>query len=135
MKKKFLKEILCVCLCFAMCFLMASIAVADDSASDDATSLRFINIMSTSCALTISGINSTSNASMATATTNSLSIKMELQKLKSGTYTTIETWSTSRTGTTIAMEEDRLINILSDYRLKVTFKAGTETFIDYAYPS
>jgi len=59
---------------------------------------------------------------------------MELQKKKSGTYTTIETWNSSRTGSVLTMSEDRLINVLSEYRLKVTFSAGTETVVAYAYP-
>ena len=59
---------------------------------------------------------------------------MELQKVKSGTYTTIETWSTSETGTTITITETRLINVLATYRLKVTFTAGSETIVRYAYP-
>lgn len=59
---------------------------------------------------------------------------MELQKIKSGTYTTIETWNYSKTGTVISADESRLINILCTYRLKVTFTAGTETIVSYAYP-
>ncbi len=64
----------------------------------------------------------------------SLSIKMELQKLKSGEYKTVETWNSSKTGYSIGMEESRLINIFATYRLKVTFTAGSETVVSYAYP-
>ena len=59
---------------------------------------------------------------------------MELQKKKSGVYETIETWSTSRTGMSLGMDEKRNINILCDYRLKATFTAGSETVISYDYP-
>lgn len=60
---------------------------------------------------------------------------MELQKKKSGTYETVKTWSASKTGTTVLIDEKRAINLLSDYRLKTTFTAGTETRVAYAYPS
>ncbi len=60
---------------------------------------------------------------------------MELQKKKSGTYETIKTWSASKTGTYLSVAEKRTINLLSDYRLKTTFTAGTETRVAYAYPS
>ena len=53
---------------------------------------------------------------------------------KSGEYKTIETWNASRTGTILTMEEGRLINVLASYRLKVTFTAGSETVVSYAYP-
>lgn len=93
-----------------------------------------MNIRVSECSLTISGVNSTSSASMITNSSMSLKIKMELQKLKNGTYTTVATWSDSKTGTTLSMSETRLINALSTYRLVVTFDAGNETVVRYAYP-
>ncbi len=83
---------------------------------------------------TISGINSTSSVALTSQVSTSLSIKVELQKLKSGTYETIETWTESGTGIYISLEETRLINIFSDYRIKVTCKAGSETHVTYDYP-
>lgn len=93
-----------------------------------------LNILTSSCSLDISGITSTSTAKMITKSSMSLKIKMELQKLKNGTYTTVETWTASKTGTTLSMTETRLINALSTYRLVVTFDAGNETVVRYAYP-
>ena len=63
-----------------------------------------------------------------------LSIKMEIQKKKSSGYETLKTWTGSKTGTYLTMSESRNINLFSDYRLKVTFTAGSEAETTYAYP-
>ena len=59
--------------------------------------------------------------------------KKELQKEKSKSYETVETWTSSKTGTVLAMSESRNINVLCKYRLKVTFTAGKETEVVYKY--
>lgn len=123
--KKLVAMVLCLIMLFS-CFQLTAFC--------ETASVMNLNISAETCSLMISGINSTSSASMQTARSMSLSIKMELQKIKSGTYTTIETWTSSKTGTIITMSEDRLINILATYRLKVTFTAGSETIVRYAYP-
>ena len=46
---------------------------------------------------------------------------------------TVETWTSSKTGTYLSMSESRNINILCDYRLKVTFTAGSEKETVYRY--
>lgn len=124
-----IKQLIALVLCSIMIFSCFQLTAFCETAS-----VTNLNISNDKCKLTISGINSTSSASMQTARSMSLSIKMELQKIKSGTYTTIETWTASRTGMTLSMCEDRLINILATYRLKVTFTAGNETIVRYAYP-
>lgn len=132
MVRKVLKRIFCVVMCLLMCGSMAAIALEVESL--DPVEPRYANISNHGCALVISGVNSTSSAFMHAKKSMSLKIKMELQKKKSGTYQTIETWNSSKTGTYLTMEEDRLINVLADYRLKVTFTAGSETVVSYAYP-
>ncbi len=82
----------------------------------------------------ISGINSTSRVLLTSQVSTSLKITVNLQKLKSGTYETIETWTESGTGKALELEESRLINVFSDYRIKVTCKAGSETTTIYDYP-
>ena len=84
-------------------------------------------------ALDISGIKSECTASIRANQVVNLTIKMELQKEKSSGYETVETWTSSKTGTFLAMSESRNINVLCDYRLKVTFTAGTETEVIYKY--
>ena len=83
---------------------------------------------------TISGLVATASVSMSAKYSTSLSIKIELQKEKSSGYETIETWTKSGTGYMLSLEEDRLINILADYRIKVTCTANGETHIKYDYP-
>lgn len=87
------------------------------------------------CNISISGITAKCSASLKSSYSTSLKIKMEIQKKKSSGYETVETWTSSKTGVLLSMSESRAINLLSDYRLKVTFTAGGETKIDYAYPS
>ena len=94
----------------------------------------FTTIDAVSTVFSFSGINSTSSVVLTSQYSTSLSIKIELQKEKSTGYETIETWTKSGTGTMLGLEETRLINILADYRIKVTCKAGSETFTTYDYP-
>ncbi len=94
----------------------------------------FTTIRSISTSFTISGINSTSTVALHAQTSTSLSIKIELQKAKSGIYETIETWTKSGTGYYLSLEETRLINIFSDYRIRVTCVAGSEKHVTYDYP-
>ena len=94
----------------------------------------FTTIDAVTTVFSISGINSTSSVVLTAKYSTSLSIKIELQKEKSTGYETIETWTKSGTGTMLGLEETRLINILADYRIKVTCKAGSETFTTYDYP-
>ncbi len=127
MKKS--KRLVAFVLCFIILFSsFQSIAFCETN------SVKYTNISTNEYLLTISGINSTSYAKMTAARSMSLSIKMELQKLKSGAYSTIETWTSNTTGVVLKMEESRLINLLATYRLKVTFTAGSETIVRYAYP-
>ena len=95
---------------------------------------RFSTIQSVTTSFTISGLNSTASVTLLSQYSTSLYIKIELQKEKSTGYETIETWTKSGTGYTLVLEEDRLINILSDYRIKVTCTAGSETHVTYDYP-
>jgi len=111
-----------------------SFNVFADDTSDDADNTRYSVISSDTYKIRISGITATCSASLSASYSTSLTIKMELQKKKSGTYSTIKTWTTSRTGTSVGIEETRTINPLSTYRLKVTFTAGSETIVRYDNP-
>lgn len=95
---------------------------------------RFTTIDAVSTVFTISGLNSTSSVVLTSQYSTSLYIKIELQKEKSTGYETIETWTKSGSGTVLALEETRLINIFADYRIKVTCTAGGETHVKYDYP-
>ena len=134
MIRKVLKSILCVAMCLMMVGSMTAMALTPDSSDTGTVAPMYANISANSCSLTISGINSVSSAVLHAKSVMSLKIKMELQKKKSGVYQTIETWTDSRTGAVLSMEEERLINVLASYRLKVTYTAGSETVVYYAYP-
>jgi hypothetical protein len=92
-----------------------------------------INIDHTGAALSISRIKAECSASLYAKKSAKLKIKMELQKEKSGGYETVETWSDSKTGTILSMSKSRNVNMLCNYRLKVTFTAGSETETIYKY--
>lgn len=94
----------------------------------------FTTISAISTSFTISGLNSTSSVILTSQYSTSLYIKIEFQKEESTGYKTLETWTKSGTGTTLVLEETRLINIFADYRIKVTCTAGSETYTVFDYP-
>lgn len=113
-------------------FAINSFAESDDV--DYGIMPCFTTISTVSTSFTISGLNSTSFVALTAQYSTSLYIKIELQKEKSTGYETLETWTKSGTGTYLNLEETRLINIFSDYRIKVTCTAGSETHVTYDYP-
>ena len=129
--KRSVSILLILTMLFSSFVIMSSAAVVED---DYGVMPCFTTIQSVSTSFTISGLNSTSSVMLLSKVSTSLYIKIELQKEKSSGYETIETWTKSGTGTSIILEETRLINIFSDYRIKVTCKAGSETHTTYDYP-
>ncbi len=131
----FVKKSTSIILIFTMIFSVFAINSFSAEVEEDYGVMPcWSTISSVSTSFTISGINSTSFVALNSQYSTSLSIKIELQKLKSGTYETIETWTKTGTGTHIALEETRLINILCDYRMKATCTAGSEIHVKYVYP-
>lgn len=124
-------------LCLLLALLMLGGTWTAYAAIDDPPVITpyYVNIVKHGENFAISGIKATCKASLQTGKSMKLTIKMELQKLKSGTYETIKTWTSSKTGTTLTMSESRNINIFCDYRLKVTYTAGSETVVAYRYPA
>lgn len=131
-QKIILKKIFLVMLVLIIT-LSNTFVVSADVGRSNTVSPYFVNISNYSTNLNISGIKAECSATVKAVKTVNLKIKMELQKEKSSGYETVETWSSSKTGTYLAMSESRLINVLYDYRLKVTFTAGSETEIVYKY--
>ena len=95
----------------------------------------YVTIDSNIAYISISGIKAICTANMVSKEKTLLKIKMELQKQKSTGYETVETWTTSRTDNVIYLDATRNINIFCKYRLKVTYTAGSENIVVYAYPS
>jgi len=126
------KKAAAVFLSLLMLFGSASVANAAVK-PEDTVSPCYENIYSCIGSLSISGIKATCQATLRTTKSMKLSIKMELQKEKSSGYETVATWSDSTTGTYLSMSESRNINVLSSYRLKITYNAGGETEVKYKY--
>lgn len=132
---KLFKKSVCIVLVFTMLFSAFAVNAFGATDEDDYGVMPcFTTISSVSTSFTISGLNSTSFVALKSQYSTSLSIKIELQKEKSSGYETIETWTKSGTGVHLALEETRLINVFSEYRIKVTCKAGSETHVTYDYP-
>ncbi len=132
---KFVKKSVSVLLILTLLFSVLAInSSAAEVEEDYGVMPCWTTIQSIKATLTISGINSTSHVVLYSQVSTSLKITVNLQKLKSGSYETLETWTETGTGKYLELNESRLINILSDYRIKVTCKAGTETNVSYAYP-
>ena len=130
-----MKKTVSILLILTMLFSSFSImSFATESEEDYIVTPRFTTIGSVATSFTISGLNSTSSVVLRAKTSTSLYIKIELQKEKSSGYETIETWTKSGTGTSLGLEETRLINVFSNYRIKVTCTAGGETHTKYDYP-
>ena len=129
-----IKKSLSVVLIFTMLFSVFAINSSANTNEENTIMPRFSTIDAVTTIFSISGLNSTSSVSLSAKYSTSLYIKIELQKEKSTGYETIETWEKSGTGTVLALEEDRLINIFSNYRIKVTCTAGSETHVKYDYP-
>ncbi len=134
MIKSRFKSALCVLL--SMMIVLCQLSALTASAAEDENEImpRFSVISSTYSSLSISGVTANCYAKMTTSSSASLSIKMELQKYSSNSYSTVQTWTTSGSGTSIVLDKSKTINILSDYRLKTTFKAGSETSVTFRYP-
>lgn len=129
--KKSVSILLIITMMFSIFVVNSSASTADD---ENTVTPRFTTISSVATSFTISGLNSTSYVALTAKTSTSLYIKIELQKEKSTGYETIETWTKSGTGMVLTLEETRLINVFSDYRIKVTCTAGSETYTKYDYP-
>ena len=128
------KKSISIVLVLTMLFSVFAISSSATNEEENTIMPRWSVIHSVNTSFTISGLNSTSSVSIVAKYSTSLYIKIELQKEKSTGYETIETWTKSGTGTALLLEEDRLINILADYRIKVTCTAGGETHVTYDYP-
>lgn len=130
--KTIFKQFLLIVLSALMIFSNAAIANGAVNPENEIAPY-YVVINSSSISFSISGIKASCSASIVADYSTSLKIKMELQKKKSGAYSTIETWTSSKTGVSLAISKTRNINVLCNYRLKVTYTAGSETTTAYKY--
>lgn len=128
-KSKPLKVLLCTIMLFSLLTPSASVYAADNTDIQPYATV----IDNYSLGIKISGITAKCEASMQADYSTTLRITMELQKATSSGYENVQTWTSSKTGYTLSVSESKVINVLSDYRLKVTFTAGTESKVAYDY--
>lgn len=131
---KAFKRIFLIMLSTVIVFSCANMVFAADD-SNCGIAPCYTNISRNTVSFSKSGIKVTGTATLTATKSMSLKIKMEVQKKSSGTYSTVETWNASKTGTSLSLSKSRNINLLYDYRLKVTFTAGSETTVVYKYLS
>lgn len=132
---RFAKKSLCLVMAFTMLFSMLAMNSSAAVIEDDYEIMPcFVSIDAVSTSFTISGLNSTSSVVLSSQYSTSLYIKIEFQKKESTGYKTLETWTKSGNGTYLGLEENRLINIFADYRIKVTCTADQETHTTFDYP-
>ena len=129
------KTVLSLILAIILLAQLAPFALAADPETpvNDPVIEEYVNISSCNCSCYISGITLYASASLIAKSSMSLKIKIEVQKLKSGAYETVETWNASKTGTSLSLDNHRTINVFSTYRIKVTFTAGGEITTSYSY--
>lgn len=130
--KKLLSLLLSL-VCVFSCFASTATVMAQDDTDPEITPY-FTTIGTLSYNFDISGITATCDAALTSKTSTNLKIVIELQKLSSGSYSTVDSWTATRKGTALGLEKSKVINVFSDYRMKVTFTAGSEvqTRIMYA---
>lgn len=133
MIKKTFCRLFCVVLALVTVFASSSFSASAAVKDENIAIPYYTTISATTCGISISGITAHCNAGLTSKKSASLKIKMELQKKGSSSYSTVKTWTDSRTGTTLSVTGSKAINLLSTYRLKVTFTAGSETTIVYDY--
>ena len=131
--KKTSFKILSVILALLMALSIGTAAFAEPDDSSDIENTRFSVINSTATTFSISGLTANCSGQLTAKYSTSLKIKMELQKLSSGSYSTVKTWNKSVTGISTGISGSKVINPLSTYRLKVTYTAGSETHVTYKY--
>ena len=120
-------------LLFALQGLVAVFAADPETPVAEPVVERLSNIKSYDCSCYISGITLYASAELTAKSSMYLQITIELQKYSGGSYNTVDSWTDSKTGTHLSMNVSKVINVFSTYRIKVTFTAGGESVVAYAY--
>ncbi len=132
---KFIKKAISLALILTMLFSIFAINSFGAEVEEDYGVMPCFTMIDTIAhSFTISGINSNSFVALHAQQSVMLVIKVELQKKTNGVYTTIETWKKAGSGKHMTLDEDKIINIFCDYRIKITCTAGSETHVMYDYP-
>lgn len=95
---------------------------------------RYAVIRSKSASISISGTTASCFAKLTAQSSAALSIKMTLQKKSGSTWSNVQSWSASKSGTSLTLSKTKAVTSGGTYRLKVTFTAGSESVSQTVYP-
>ena len=126
-------SIVLTCLMLVACALPV---FAEDEQVDEQsiTDVRYSTIDTPYASLSISGSTASCYSKLTAKRSVSLKIKMTLQKKSGSTWSNVQSWSASKTGTSLTLSKTKSVTSGSSYRLKVTFAAGSETVSQTVYP-
>lgn len=99
-----------------------------------AEDIRYSTIDTPTASLAISGSTASCYARLTAKRSVTLKIKMILQKKIGSTWSNVQSWSASKTGASLTLSKTKSVTSGGNYRLKVTFTAGSETVSQTVYP-
>lgn len=94
----------------------------------------YVNISSIAGNIYISGVKVYLNTTVVAKNSNSnIAITQYLERKDGSSYTIVDYWSDSCTGSVLEMNNSRLCNVLKEYRLRAVVTVGTEKTTIYRY--
>lgn len=133
-KNRIISLLLCLCLIISISSLSTQAVTSPDNQPkytyfDGLNASITIGTISTTVFGQVTGVSSVKK----------VTIKLELQKLSDGVYSTIKSWEETFNARNASKTESKLTSPLSTYRLKATFtvytSSSSETKTLYAYDS
>lgn len=104
-----------------------------DPVAPTVSQARYAVIRSKTASINISGTTATCYAKLTAQSSVTLSIKMTLQKKSGSTWSNVQSWTSTKTGTSLTMTKTKAVTSGASFRLKVTFTAGSETVSQTVY--
>lgn len=121
-------------LMLVVCALPVFAADEQESAEPIVPPTRYTVIRSKSASISVSGTTASCNAKLTAQSSATLTIKMTLQKKSGSTWSNVQSWTASKTGTLLTLSKTKSVTSGGTYRLKVTFSAGSESVSQTVYP-
>lgn len=125
-------------LVLSMVFIVCLVAISASSVLENREEVRSTYINSIDARINVGTLNTTVKGQIqGTTNVTRITIKLELQKKSSGSYSTIKTWEETFYTDAASKTESKITSPFSTYRLKATFTVYTstnsETRVLYAY--
>lgn len=121
-------------LMLVVCALPVFAADEQESAEPIVPPTRYTVIRSKSASVSVSGTTASCYAKLTAQSSATLTIKMTLQKKSGSTWSNVQSWTASKTGTSLTMSKTKTVTSGGTYRMKATFTAGSETVSQTVYP-